>query len=119
MGSTLALLLTVAAGVVAGATELQSREVQGPFGVLFAAAFFLAAWHPDGAWRRGLMLGLSLPLAHLVAELTGRALPYTMDPPVVTLLAVVPAMLGTFVGMMVARLRHPHDAPNEKLEPPR
>ncbi len=118
MTGTLALLLTVAAGVIVGVTDLRSADVQGPVAVLFAAAFFLAAWHPDGAWRRGLMLGASVPLAHLVAQLTGRTLPYTVDHPASTLLAIVPAMLGTAVGMAVSRLRHP-DTPGKKFEPPR
>jgi hypothetical protein len=118
MTGTAALLLTVAAGVIAGVTDLRSTDVQGPVGVLFAAAFFLAAWHPDGAWRRGLMLGLSVPLAHLVAHLTGQTLPYSVENPITTLLAVVPAMLGTVVGVGVSRLRQP-ESPRKKFEPPR
>jgi hypothetical protein len=118
MSGTLALLLTVAAGIVAGVTDVRSSEVQGPVAVLFAAAFFLAAWHPDGAWRRGVMLGLSVPLAHLVSHFTGHQLPYTVDHPVSTLLAVIPAMLGTGVGMAVSRLRQP-ELPGKKFEPPR
>lgn len=118
MTGTLALLLTVAAGVVAGVTDIRSPDVQGPVAVLFAAAFILAAWHPEGAWRRGLMLGVSVPLAHMVAQLSGRPLPYTVEHPVSTLLAIVPAMLGTVVGIAVSRLRHP-DGPSKKFEPPR
>ncbi len=118
MTGTLALLLTVAAGVFAGVTDLRSAEVQGPVAVLFAAAFFLAAWHPDGAWRRGLMLGLSVPLAHLVAHLSGRVLPYSVEHPVSTLLAIIPAMLGTMVGMGVSRLRQ-SAAADKELRPPR
>ncbi len=118
MTGPIALLLTVAAGVLVGVIDVRSVEVQGSVGVLFAAAFFLAAWHPEGAWRRGLMLGMSVPLAHLVSSVTGHALPYTVDSPVSTLLAVVPAMLGTMVGMAVSRLRHPTaDPPSEKLPP--
>jgi hypothetical protein len=118
MTGMLAMLLTVAAGVVVGVTDLRSTDVQGPVAVLFSAGFFLAAWHPDGAWRRGLMLGASVPLAHLVARLTDHPLPYTVDHPASTLLAFVPAMLGTGVGMLVSRLRHT-DAPGKKFEPPR
>ncbi len=118
MTGTLALLLTVVTGVFVGVADLRSPEVQGPVAVLFAAAFFLAAWHPDGAWRRGLMLGLSVPLAHLVAQLTGRVLPYTVEHPASTLLALIPAMLGTMVGMAVSRLRHTSTQDTE-LKPPR
>jgi len=118
MTGTLALLLTMVAGVVAGVTDLRSTEVQGSVGVLFAAAFFLAAWHPDGAWRRGLMLGMSVPLAHLVSQVTGQALPYTVEHPVATLLAVVPAMLGSMVGVAVSRLRHTGVETSRKNLPP-
>jgi hypothetical protein len=118
MTGTLAFLLTVAAGVVVGVTDVRSVDVQGPVAVLFSAGFFLAAWHPEGAWRRGLMLGASVPLAHIVARLTHHTLPYTVDHPASTLLAIVPAMLGTIVGVGVSRLRHAEPT-SEKLEPPR
>ena len=118
MTGSLALLLSVATGMLVGVTDLRTESMQGPGGVLFAAAFFLAAWHPDGAWRRGLMLGLSVPLAEIVSQVTGRALPYTVENPYATLLAIVPAMHGTMVGMAEARLRH-HDAPPKEYEPPR
>lgn len=118
MTGMLAMLLTVAAGVMVGVTDLRSVDVQGPVAVLFSAGFVLAAWHPEGAWRRGLMLGASVPLAHLVARVTHQALPYTVDHPASTLLAFVPAMLGTGVGVLVSRLRNP-DATAKKFEPPR
>ncbi len=118
MTGTIPLLLTVVAGVFVGVADLRSPEVQGPVAILFAAAFFLAAWHPDGAWRRGLMLGLSVPLAHLVAHFSGRVLPYTVENPATTLLAIIPAMLGTMAGMAVSRLRH-SDAPDKEFKPPR
>ena len=117
MTGSVALLLTVAAGVVVGMTDLRTPDIQGPVAVLFAAAFFLAAWHPDGAWRRGLMLGLSVPLAHVVADLTGRPLPYAVEP-LTTMMSIIPAMLGTVVGMAVSRLRH-GETPPKKVEPPR
>ncbi len=118
MTGTIALLLTLVAGLFVGVTDLRSPEVQGSVAVLFAAAFFLAAWHPDGAWRRGLMLGLSVPLAHLVASVTGRILPYTVENPASTLLAIIPAMLGTMAGMAVSRLRQA-SASDEEYKPPR
>ena len=118
MTGTLAILLTVAAGVVVGVTDLNSADVQGPVAVLFSAGFFLAAWHPDGAWRRGLMLGASVPFAHVIARLTDHALPYTVDHPASTLLAFVPAMVGTAVGVGVSRLRQ-SEVSSKKYEPPR
>ena len=118
MTGALAMLLMVATGMLARVTDSCSPDSRAAFGVLFAAAFFLAAWHPGGAWRRGLMLGLSVPLAHVIAQLTGRPLPYCLDNQVFTLLAMIPAMLGTMVGMAVSRLREPH-TPRKKFEPPR
>lgn len=118
MTGTLAFLLTVAAGVVVGVTDLRSADVQGPVAVLFSAGFFLAAWHPEGAWRRGLMLGASVPFAHVVAQFTHHTLPYTVDHPASTLLAFVPAMIGTAVGVGVSRLRH-GETSSKKFEPPR
>jgi hypothetical protein len=96
----------VGAGGGPGHPVASLSALQGPAGVVFAAAFFLAAWQPDGAWRRGVMLGLAVPLAHAVAAVTGHTLPFQVEPAAYTMFALVPAMIGTSVGVRVSRLRH-------------
>jgi hypothetical protein len=50
------------------------------------------------------MLGLSVPLAHAVAHVTGATLPYTFDSPASTFLALIPAFLGSYLGVGMRRL---------------
>jgi hypothetical protein len=107
MTSSIAFALSVLIGSTIGLSDLRSQELQTPAALLFSAAFVLAAWQPDGAWRRGMVLGLSVPLAHAVAHVTGTTLPYTISNPMLTIAAIVPAMMGTGIGMGVSRLRHP------------
>jgi len=71
---------------------------------LFAAGWLLGATHPDGAWRRALALGLSVPLAHAVARLTHSVLPYATPSFAIACLAVIPAALGTLVGVASRRV---------------
>lgn len=111
MSSALSLVLSVLVGSTIGLADFRAEELQTPGALLFSAAFVLAAWHPEGAWRRGMILGLSVPMAHAIAHLTGATLPYTISNPLLTLAAIVPAMMGTGIGMGVARLRHHDEAP--------
>ena len=111
MTSALSFALSILIGSTIGLADLRAEQLQTPGALLFSAAFVLAAWHPEGAWRRGVVLGLSVPMAHAIAHLTGATLPYTISNPILTLAAIVPAMMGTGIGMGVARLRHHDDAP--------
>jgi len=104
MLSKIALLLTVVVGTLAGYADLSVSEVQLPAFLLMSFACLLGATHPNGAWRRALMLGLSVPLAHAVAHFTGRPLPYTVDHPATTLLALIPAFVGSYLGVGMRRL---------------
>lgn len=118
MTSALSFALSILIGSTIGLADLRSQELQTPGALLFSAAFVLAAWHPEGAWRRGVVLGLSVPVAHAVAHLTGATLPYTISNPLLTIAMIVPAMMGTGIGMGVARLRHPEaPAPESKRRP--
>jgi hypothetical protein len=71
--------------------------------VLFAAGWALGAMHPDGAWRRAVVLGLSVPLAQAVAAAAHVVLPYAPSSFAVACLAVIPASLGTWAGVAARR----------------
>jgi hypothetical protein len=104
MLAKIVLLLTVALGTVTGFVDLHVTETQLTAFLLMSFSCLLGAAHPVGAWRRALMLGLSVPLAHVVASVTGATLPYTLDHPAATFLFVVPALLGSFLGVGMRRL---------------
>jgi hypothetical protein len=104
MLSKFALLLTVVMGTLAGYVDLNVTEVQRPAVLIMSFACLLGASHPNGAWRRALVLGLSVPLAHVIAHVTGATLPYAMDHAGSTLLALIPAFVGSYLGVGMRRL---------------
>jgi hypothetical protein len=104
---TVLLLITVAFGSLVGYTDLRAEEVQPVVLLLGSFAALLGAAFPDGAWRRGLLLGLSVPLAHVIAQLTGTVLPYPVPHLSDTFLALIPALVGSYVGVGLRRLIAP------------
>ena len=104
---TVLLLFTVAFGTVVGYTDLRAEEVQPAALLLLSFAAILGAAYPEQAWRRGLLLGLSVPFAHVVAQATGTVLPYPVPHFADTFLALIPAMVGTYLGVGVRRLISP------------
>jgi hypothetical protein len=104
MLTKLVLLLTVMLGTLTGYVDLRMAEVHTPALLLMSFACLLGAMHPNGAWRRALMLGLSVPLAHVIAHLTGATLPYRLDDSTSSFLALIPAFLGSYLGVGMRRL---------------
>ena len=104
---TVLLLLTVAFGTLVGYTDLRPEEVQPAALLILSFAVVLGAAFPDGAWRRGLLLGLSVPVAHVIAQLTGRALPYPLPRFADTFLALSPALVGSYLGVGLRRIVAP------------
>ena len=90
--------LAVAFGRVAVAVDLHNDEVQATLLVLLTAGFTLGAIWPARAWRWALVLGLSIPVGdHLLAQRPG---PINWG----TVVAVVPALIGTYIGLGVRRM---------------
>lgn len=110
---TVLALLTVGLGTLAGVPDLSAAEVQPAALLILSFGTVLGAAYPDGAWRRAVMLGLSVPLAHVVAQVTGTVLPYPVPHFADTFLALVPAFVGTFLGVGIRRLL----APAQKEQP--
>ena len=53
------------------------------------------------------MLGLSVPLTHLVSHYTGRVLPYPIPRFADTFLALIPAFVGSYIGVALRRVVAP------------
>jgi hypothetical protein len=104
---TVLLLVTVALGSLVGYTDIRAEEMQPAVLLLLSFAALLGAAFPDGAWRRGLLLGLSVPVAHVVSQLTGTVLPYPLPRFADTFLALIPAMIGSYLGVGLRRLVAP------------
>jgi hypothetical protein len=105
MALKIAPLLAVVA-TATGYAGANVAEIQLPAFLLMSLACLLGAVYPNGAWRRALMLGLSVPLAHVVARVTGAALPSPMEhqDQMTAFLALVPAFVGTYLGVGMRRL---------------
>ena len=104
---TVLVLVTLALGALVGYTDLRAEEVQPVVLLIVSFAAVLGAAYPDGAWRRALMLGLSVPLAHLISHYTGRALPYPLPRFADTFLALIPAFVGSYIGVALRRVVAP------------
>jgi ABC-type multidrug transport system permease subunit len=100
----LPFVLAVAFGCLAVSVDIHNDEVQAAVLVLLVAGFLVGGIWPVGAWRWALVLGLSIvvgdyaaPQLHLVAR----------DPEPINwgaLIAIVPAFLGTYLGVGMRRV---------------
>ena len=98
------VLITLLLGTIGSYVTAMVQDVQLPMVMLSCFACLLGAAYPDGAWRRALMLGLSVPLAHLVSGATGVQVPYPAAHFADSFIALVPAFLGTYFGVWLRRL---------------
>jgi hypothetical protein len=104
---TVLVLVTLALGTLVGYTDLRAEEVQPAVLLLLSFGVLMGAAYPEGAWRRALMLGLSVPLAHVISHYTGRALPYPVPRFADTFLALIPAFIGSYIGVALRRVVAP------------
>jgi hypothetical protein len=106
-----ATLAVIAFGTLTGMSDfpdLQTQEVQGMAVMIFMFACLVGAAFPEGAWRRALALGLTVPFAHWVSHKTGQVLPYPLPDLATAFLAVVPAFVGTYLGVGLRRAYGAH-----------
>jgi succinate-acetate transporter protein len=94
-----ACLLCLAGTVTVGLADLVASEVQVAVALLLlfggSLGFIAGRW----AWVWGLVLGCSVFCAHALAAVCGYQPPYLVQPNLlVTFLAMIPALLGSFVG---------------------
>src|SRR5579859_8153604 len=96
--SWLTVVLALAFGVLLGYIDLNSREVQLPMACLLLFSFTLGVLQPRAAWRWGVLMGLSLPIAYFVAlALNYRAIDAPRYPLSLAVL-VIPALIAAYAG---------------------
>ena len=96
-------LLTVLIASLMGWLDYRGTDVREPAVMLLLAAGFISAMDPGHAWRWGITLGLSVPLALLVSRVTGATLPFEVESYRIAFTALVPALLGAAIGSRVRR----------------
>ena len=98
------LTIAVGIGCFAVYVDLHNDEVQAAVLILLVGGFVTGAIWPGGAWRWALILGLSIFIGDNAAPRLG-----VVGQPVLpmnwgTLIAIIPAFIGTYVGVGVRSL---------------
>ena len=95
-------MLTLFAGLLIGFMEPRTEEIIFIVFLLFAFGFFAGFVQPRGAWRWAILLAMWVPLNELFALAMNARL---VEPPnpAAGLFAFVPAMLGTYMGVLIQR----------------
>src|SRR5215211_1794150 len=96
-------ILAILLGAIAGYIDLHEEEVQVPALLVISFAFFLGFARPRTAWAWGLLIGLSIPAAHLIARMIGYRPPYPVRLPA-TFMAVGFALAGAYAGVAMKKL---------------
>lgn len=98
-------LLAIAIGVLAVSVDLHNNEPQAAALVLIAGGFIIGAIWPGGAWRWALILGLSIFVGDPLGVRLGAKPPWPEQGiNFGSLVALVPAFIGTFAGVGVRKL---------------
>jgi hypothetical protein len=97
-------LVAIGFGCFAVAVDLHNDEVQAAVLALLVGGFVMGTIWPEGAWRWALILGLSIVAGDYAAPQLGLV---GVPPQPInwgTLIAVIPAFIGTYVGVGVRKL---------------
>jgi hypothetical protein len=98
------LAIAVAIGCLAVSVDLHNDEVQAAVLLLLVGGFVVGAIWPNGAWRWALILGLSIFAGDNAAPRLGLVSLPVQPMNWGTLIAIVPAFIGTYVGVGVRGL---------------
>ena len=96
--------LAIAISCFAVSVDLHNDEVQAAVLVLLAGGFVLGGLWPQAAWRWALVLGLSIVVGDNAAPRLGLSATPIEPMNWGTLIALIPAAIGTYVGVGVRAL---------------
>lgn len=99
------LLLALLFGIAASWVDLHQSEVQPAVACLLVGGLLLGLARPHGALLRAAIIGLAIPIAHLLARWRGWSVAYPTDAttPWFALLALIPASIGALIGAAIRR----------------
>jgi hypothetical protein len=95
--------LTAVLGLGIGVIDYSVVEVQSTLFFLLPVAFCLGFAAPRPAWCSALVIGLAIPVIHVVGRAVGAHPPYP-DAVFPSLLALIPAFLATYSGTGARRV---------------
>lgn len=92
-------LLAIGLGLAAGYVDMHNDEVQATVLVVLVSTFALGLAQPRHAWRWALLVGPGVFLMYVLAGVFGFAPRAPAEPgPWATLIALIPALFGTYAG---------------------
>ena len=69
--------------------------------ILLTVTFLFGVIQPKQAWQWALIIGLGVPVSHLIGLAVGYRPPYPVEPNVlVTFIALIPAFVGAYLGVL-------------------
>jgi hypothetical protein len=102
---TLLLAGAFALGIIIGLADLRTGETMLTAALIALVAFAFAAVRPSNALLHALVVALGVPAVYLWATVFEQPILFPPTPNLAaTLLAIVPAILGTLAGLFLRRL---------------
>ncbi len=96
--TVLVLAIALMLAALAGWVDVHNTDVQPAVACLLAFSFGLALARPRLWWLWALLVGLSIPVAHLIVCWVGFTLTYPVDGFAGTFIALLPATIGAAAG---------------------
>jgi hypothetical protein len=103
--SWFALVLALVLASITGVLNVNTTEVIVPMSCLLIFSFVCGLVQPKGAWRWGVLIGLSIMISTFVGLAVNFQFP---EPPprfpITAIVLVIPALMGTCAGAFVHRV---------------
>lgn len=73
--------------------------------ILLNVTFLFGVMQPKHAWHWAFIIGLGVPVAHLLGHVFGYRPPYPVEPNVlITFIALIPAFIGAYLSVLTRTL---------------
>ena len=104
--SVYVLILALVLAIVTGALNVNTTEVIVPMSCLLLFPFICSVIQPQGAWRWGALIGLSVMISTFIGLAVNFHFP---EPPthlpITLVVLVIPALVSAYAGVFVNRMR--------------
>lgn len=95
------ILVALALAAFTGWVDVHNTDVQPAVACVLGFSLALSLVRPRLWWLWTLMIGLSIPVTHIIVRASGLHLNYTVDSFAGTFIALIPACLGAAAGFIV------------------